>query len=122
MIALQLFPVVLSLVVLGAHFLRAGNLVLVAAVLLVVALLLAVRRPWVARAAQATLALGALEWGRTLALLATERAGAGGPVLRLVVILGVVTAATALSALLFATARLRRAYGLAPPASSTSSA
>ncbi len=117
MVALQLVPVVLSLVVLAAHFLRVGSRPLVAAVLAIVVVLVAVRRPWVARLAQATLMLGALEWCRTLVRLA-----AGEPVARLVAILAVVTAVTALSALLFASARLRRAYGLAPGPTSTGAA
>jgi hypothetical protein len=121
LVALQLFPVVLSLLVLGAHFLRAGNRVLLAAVL-VVLILLAVRRPWAARAVQATLAIGALEWCRTLVGLASERLAAGEPARRLVIILGSVAMLTALSSLLFATARLRRVYGLGGRASSTTSA
>ncbi len=81
MIALQLLPVVLSLLVLGAHFLRAGNLVLIAAALVLLALL-AVRRPWAARVVQVALVLGALEWMRTLVQLASFRAQTGQPYLR----------------------------------------
>jgi hypothetical protein len=110
-IALQLVPVVLSLIVLGAHFMRAGNIALLAVVVVVLALL-AARRPWVARMAQAVLLIGALEWCRTLLSLASERVANGQPALRLVIILGVVTLVTALSSLLFETATLRRRYRL----------
>ena len=113
MIALQLLPVVLSLMVLGAHFLRAGNVALVA--LECVALgLLAVRRPAAARLVQAALVLGAIEWLRTLVTLASWRAETGQPVVRLIIILGGVAAFTGLSALAFQTARMRNWYSPPP--------
>lgn len=110
-IGLQLVPVVISLLVLGAHFLRGGNVVLVAAVLVAVALL-GVRRPWVARLVQATLLLGALEWVRSLVRLTGQRMQEGQPATRLVVILGGVALFTGLSALVFHTRRLRLRFGL----------
>jgi hypothetical protein len=99
-IALRLLPVTLVLLVLGAHFLRAGDLAMVAVALAVVALLF-VRRPWTARAVQIALGLGALEWLRTLMLLAEVRRAAGEPYLRMTLILGSVALATALSLLTF---------------------
>jgi hypothetical protein len=109
MIVLQLAPALLSLVVLGAHFLRAGDLVLLFGVLLVVALL-AVPRRWAARLVQLALVLGALEWVRTLLHLVAARSAAGQPIARLIVILACVASLTALSALAFRTARLRQRY------------
>ena len=100
MTALRLFPVTLALLVLGAHFLRAGKLELVAAALAAVALLF-VRRPWAARAVQIALGLGTLEWLRTLILLAGERRAASEPYLRMTFILGAIALATALSLLAF---------------------
>ena len=111
MVALQLLPVVLSLLVLAAHFLRAGHSVWLAGVLLLPALLF-VRRPWAVRAVQAALLLGSLEWVRTLVLLALLRMHTGEPVQRLVVILGSVSAVSLLSAWLLQVGRLRRFYGL----------
>lgn len=109
MTALQLIPAILSLLVLGAHFLRAGNVA--ALVLVFVALgLLAVRRPLAARLAQGALVLGALEWVRTLVGLATLRAAMGEPMLRMVLILAGVATFTLLSALAFQADRLRRWY------------
>jgi hypothetical protein len=106
LIGLQLLPVVLSLIVLGAHFLRSGSVVMVAIVLGVLSLLF-VRRLWAARTVQAALLLGAVEWVRTLARLAAMRAQEGQPALRLVLILGSVSLLTGLSALVFRAARLR---------------
>jgi hypothetical protein len=108
---LQLIPVVLSLLVLGAHFLRAGNVSAVAVVLLLLGLLL-VRRPWSARLVQIGPAVGTLEWIRTLYVLVDARRHAGEPALRMAVILGLVTAVTGLSALIFQTRTLRRMYRL----------
>jgi uncharacterized membrane protein len=109
--ALQLLPAVLSLLVLAAHFLRSGNLLMVIVLLTIVGLL-GVRRPWAAYTAQAALAVGVIEWIRTLVTLAAERAKAGEPGERMVLILGSVALGTGLSILVFGTARLRRRYGL----------
>ena len=109
MIGLLLIPVVLSLVVLGAHFLRAGNLVLVALVLLLVPLL-GVRRRWVAVLVQVVLVLGAVEWVRTIVQVAARRSEAGEPMLRMIVILGSVALVAALSAVALGLGPLRRWY------------
>ena len=95
---LRALPVVLAAVVLAAHFYRSRSIPLVA-VSLSLPLLLLVRERWSARAVQAGLVLGALEWARTLAFFAGRRMEAGRPWGRLAVILGVVAALTALSAL-----------------------
>ncbi len=104
-------PIVLSFLVLGAHFLRADSMIGVYAVLAVIALLF-VRRPWVARIAQAVLVLGALEWLRTMYELAQIRALHGQPYGRMLVILGVVAAVTLCSALLFQMPALKDVYRL----------
>ena len=104
-------PVILSLVVLGAHFMRYGNTLAVFGVLLLIALLF-VRLPWVARVMQAALILGALEWAFTIHELVQMRAAQGQPFTRMVIILGIVTVVTACSALLFQTQTMKRIYGL----------
>jgi hypothetical protein len=119
MVALQLLPVGLSLLVLGAHFLRAGRPLLALVVLLTLALLF-VRRRWAARVVQGVLGLGGLVWIRTLVVLASLRIHTGEPVRRMVIILGSVAAVSLLSALLIQVGALRRFYrlddGNAPPA------
>ena len=104
-------PVVLSLVVLGAHFMRYGNSVGVVGALVLIALLI-VRRPWVARLMQVVLILGALEWAHTIYELVQVRAAHGQPFTRMIVILGVVAAVTLLSALLFQSPALKKIYRL----------
>ena len=102
-------PVVLSLVVLGAHCMRYGNSIGVTAAVVLIALLF-VRQPWVARLMQTVLILGALEWVRTLYVLVQVRAALGEPFIRMIVILGVVAAVTFCSALLFQSQALKKIY------------
>ena len=107
---LLLLPVVLSLAVLGAHFLRYGSSIGVLAALLLIALLF-LRRPWVARVMQVVLVLGTLEWLRTMYELGHMRALQGQPYGRMLVILGIVAAVTLCSALLFQSKTLKKMYG-----------
>ena len=104
-------PIVLSLVVLGAHFMRYGSTlgVIVAAGLIV---LLFVRQWWVARLVQIALVLGAFEWVYTLYSMNQVRMAFGEPAMRLNVILGTVIAVTLASALLFQTKDLKKIYRL----------
>ncbi len=104
-------PVVLSLVVLGAHFLRDATWIGVFACLLLIGLLF-VRRPWVARVIQFALVLGALEWLRTMYELAQLRALHGQPYGRMLAILGVVMAVTLCSAFLLQSKTMKKVYGL----------
>jgi hypothetical protein len=106
-----LAPAGLSLVVLGAHFLRAGHVVLVVLALVMLGQLF-VRRPWAGRAVQVALVLGALEWVRTTLVLTGERASMGRPFGRMAVILGAVAALCALSAWLLRAERARRWFGM----------
>jgi hypothetical protein len=108
---LPYIPVVLSLVILGAHFMRYGNSIGVIGSLVLIVLLM-VRRPWVARLMQVILVLGALEWARTLYELAQVRAAYGQPFTRMIIILGVVVAVTFCSALLFQSPALKKIYRL----------
>ena len=109
--ALFLAPVVLSIAVLGAHFMRYGNAIGVAVSLVLIGLIF-LRRAWVARLIQAALVLGALEWMHTLYELMQMRMAQGAPTARMAVIMGVVIVITLGSALLFQTKTLQRMYGL----------
>ena len=109
--ALIFVPIVLSLLVLAAHFLRYGQELGVIASLLLIGLLF-VQRAWAARLIQVALGLGAIEWARTLFELVQVRVALGAPVVRMVLILGIVIAVTAVSAVLFQTSTLKRIYGM----------
>ena len=107
----KLLPIVLSALLLGAHFFRAGLSPLVVFALLFPGLLL-FRRVWAVRLVQIILVLGALEWVRTLLILVGERRADGQPWGRLAIIIGLVAVFTGCSALLFCCRSLRKRYGL----------
>ena len=89
--------IVLALVILAAHFSRAGA-DLVAGLVLVVPFLLFVRKPWAAWVLRIALLLGGLEWLRTLVRLVGERRAIGEDWIRLAVILCAVVLVTFLAA------------------------
>ena len=95
--ALLAIPVLAALLLLAAHLIHAGWIPLAVLAMLLTGLL-AVRRPWAARTLQFVLACAALEWVRTTVTLAALRAQHDAPYLRLVAILGAVTALTAIAA------------------------
>lgn len=109
--ALLLAPVVLSIAALGAHFMRYGNVIGIAASLVLIGLVF-LRRAWAARLIQAALVLGALEWTHTLYELVQIRMVHGAPTARMAAIIGMVIVITLASALLFQTRTLKRIYGL----------
>jgi hypothetical protein len=108
---LRLLPVILSLLVLGAHFSR-HNLNIFVIVPLILLGLLFVRQAWVARLVQWVLVLAALEWLRTAVVLALQRQQLEMPWARSAIILGTVCILTLLSALVFRSAGLRERYRL----------
>ena len=101
--------VVMSLVVLGAHFLRYGNAVGVAISLAPIALLF-VHKPWAARAVQVVLLLGVIEWALTLYELVQMRSALGMPATRMVAILAAVILVTAASGLLLETRTMKQVF------------
>jgi len=104
----------LALGLLGAHFFRAGSVALVMACLALMALA-AVPRRWAAQVIQAGLVIGALEWLRTLSMLASARLAAGQPAARMITILASVALVTALAALVFRHPRVARYYSRQAP-------
>ena len=106
---IRLLPVILSLLLLAAHFYRAGQVV-VTALCLALPLLLLLRKSWVPRLFQVLLVLGALEWLRALYGFAAMRIAFGEPWTRLALILGAVALFTALSGMVFKNRALRDYY------------
>ena len=111
MIFLRLLPVILSILVLGAHYLRSGPIFLVL-LLLLLPFLLFVKKVWVARLMQLVLILGSLEWVRTLFALVSDRQATGQSWTRLAIILGFVALFTASSALVFRYKSIKQRYQL----------
>src|SRR5512139_2992004 len=97
---IRLLPVILSILLLGAHFFRAGNVAFVLCAV-VTLLMMMIRKPWVARLVQLVLVIGGIEWIRTAVILAKMRQAAGAPWMRLVLILGAVAALTICSSFIF---------------------
>ncbi len=110
---LLLLPAALSALVLGAHFLRVGHLVLTLLSLALIPLLF-VRRPWAARAVQAAMVVSAAIWLHTTLSIAHQRAQFGEPYLRMALILGSVAAVALLAAILIQSRRARRHFNLLP--------
>lgn len=100
---LRLLPVILSLLLLGAHFSRHNMSFLIIVPLILLGLLF-LRERWVARLIQGVLVLASLEWLRTAVILALQRQNQGMPWARSAVILGAVCLFTLASALVFRSA------------------
>jgi hypothetical protein len=106
-----LLPAIVSILLLGAHFYRAGYFILVALTIFLPFILL-IRKSWPARIIQTFLIIGSIEWIRTLVLLSTMRQSTGAPWIRLVFILGGVALFTLGSAFTFKSKSLRKRYCL----------
>lgn len=104
-------PIVLSLLLLGAHFARYGNTIVVVAIVALAGLLF-VPRWWVARLMQFVFALGAFEWLWTMLVLIQARQAVGAPYLRLAIILGLVAAITVFAGIVFQAKPLKTFYRL----------
>jgi hypothetical protein len=104
-----LIPTLLSLLVLAAHFFRAGQTVLTL-ICCAAPLLLLVRRTWATRLLQVILVVGALEWVRTTLQIQAIRLEQGRDWQRMAVILYSVAAFTFASGLVYFLPPLRRHY------------
>ena len=101
--------VVLSSLLLAAHFFREGNMLLVAGFLLL-PLLLFVRRRWILSLLQVLLYLGAIVWLQTALSFITERRATGDDWLRLALILFAVATVTAVAGILLNNEVIRKRY------------
>lgn len=88
-----------ALLLLAAHFFRAGLVVLAAGSCALIVLLF-VPRTWAARVVRGILVLGTVEWLRTAWVIAEHRMAMGQPFGRMLVILGTVAVITLAGALL----------------------
>lgn len=109
-VATLLLPAV-ALLLLGAHFFRAGLVALTVACLALLTLLF-VRSAWPARTLQVAFMLGTLEWLRTAWVFASARAAAGQSYGRLLIILGGVALLTALAAIVLKSKVARQHFRL----------
>jgi len=105
----RLIPVILSCLILAAHFSRA-NLLAFTILSIIVAFLPFYRSGWVPRFMQWFLILGTFEWLRTIFFFVNERIDLEQPWMRLVIILGSVALFTLLSAFTFQNKTLKEKY------------
>lgn len=112
MLFVRLLPVILSGIMITAHFVRSQQWLPVVISLAVMGLLL-VRKRWIIYLVQAGLGLAAVEWLGTLIQLVRFRQSMGMEWIRLAVIIGGVALFTLLSVLVFRSPVLRRRYGFA---------
>ncbi len=104
-----MLPVVISCLLIGAHFLRTGSAIL-SVVGVVVPLIILVPRRWAARFMQIYLVIAALEWIRALFVYINLYEEIGHPWFRLSIILGSVIVFTACSIFSFQTKRAKALY------------
>ena len=105
----KLLPVTISFLVLSAHFYRAGQIFPVLVCLMLILLML-LKKSWIPLLMQLALLIGAVEWLRTLLVIAQMRITNDMSWLRLAIILGGVALFTALSGLVFRIQSVRRRY------------
>lgn len=110
---LRIVLIILSMILLGAHFSRHNAPALVWICLLLPVLLL-FRKKWISNMIQFILFLGTLEWIRTLIQLVQIRQAAGQPWIRLIFILGSVVLFTFISLLLFRNPKLQEHLNRVP--------
>lgn len=106
---LKLLPVILSSLILGAHFSRA-NLLSLTILCVLILLILFIRASWVPRVLQLFLYLGTAEWLRTLFTLIDARQALNQEWLRMAVIIAAVALFTLLSTLVFRGKAIQERY------------
>jgi hypothetical protein len=105
----RLVPVILSYLLLAAHFSR-NNVHILVILSLGLMVILLIRKPWVVIISQAALLLGALEWIKSMVGYIIQRQAIGEDWGRLAIFLSIVALFTGLSTLLFRTRKLRAHY------------
>ena len=105
----RLIPVILSCLILAAHFYRSGTIVL-SILCVLVAFLPFYKATLIPRLMQLFLILGTLEWIRIIIIRISERMDLGEPWLRLLIILGFVALITLLSVFIFENNIIKQRY------------
>lgn len=108
---IRLLPVMISLLLLNAHFSRAGFPIL-SLLFLIFPFFLLIKKQWIVKFLRVVLIIGTLEWIRTLFYYVSQRQEQGEPYFRLVIIIGVVALFTGLSSLIFKNKRLKEFYNI----------
>jgi hypothetical protein len=107
--ASRITPLVIALILLGAHFLRSQQPLLVI-ICMLSPLLLLIRRRWVLVLLQVLAYFGGIVWISTIVDIAQNRIAQGLPWARMVLILGAVALFTILSGLLLNSCKVKKKY------------
>jgi hypothetical protein len=95
---MRFVPLILSSLLIAAHFYRGEHFVL-SAIAVAAPLILLVRRPWAVATLQVALFVAGAEWIRTALAIGAMRAAMGEPATRMFIILTAVALFTVLSAI-----------------------
>lgn len=109
MMFVRLLPVILSFLILSAHFSRDNQPILML-IALGFPLLLLIKKPWIPKLFQIVLMLGALEWLRSMYFYVQTYIEREQSWTRLALIIGGVALFTGLSALVFRIKSVRKRY------------
>lgn len=107
----RLLPVTISLLLLSAHFSRAGIQIL-SLFFLIFPFFLLIKKQWTVKFIKVALIIGTLEWIRTLFYYIGRRIELGEPYIRLVIIIMCVALFTGLSILVFKNRSLKDYYNI----------
>jgi len=106
---IRIILLILSFLILAAHFSRAGNSVLTILCMLV-PLLLFIKRRWILLVFQILLYCGVFVWINTIIQIASDRIDLGQPWIRMAIILGVLALITGLSGVLLNSNVIKKRY------------
>ncbi len=106
---LRLLPFILTSILVGAHFLRGGYLML-SLVSIAIPLILLIKKPWILILAQLYAFFGAGIWLSTLIEIAKARMLMGEDWMRMAIILGVVSGFSVWSGVLLNSAKVKEKY------------
>ncbi len=105
----RIIPVIIAFLILGAHFLRGGYLILTVASILVPGLLL-VRKRWILTLVQWLAYFGAAIWLYSASVLVQQRIMIGAPWVRMLIILFGVAVFTLFAGYLLTSDNIKKHY------------
>jgi hypothetical protein len=106
---LRILPLILSFLLLGAHFFRGGNIILTA-VCILLPLLLLFKKRWILLLLRGLIYCGALVWVHTAVVLVQQRILLGIPWMRMILILLGVTVLTLYAGFLLSSDTIKQRY------------
>jgi hypothetical protein len=106
---IRLIPLIIAFLLLGAHFLRSGHMIL-AGMSILAPLLLLIKKRWILLLVQWLAYSGAIVWIQTTVSLVQQRTMAGVPWVRMLLVLSGVTVLTLYAGYLLSSDIVKRRY------------